>query len=394
MKSARVGVTSAKLIGYIGVNNLELDLTSPRTWRGEADVVLPGVIEVKDATMGISNGRLTELAADLHFAQPLPISLFQGTGLYRVAFSWLKNPPTIGGGIGLQAGPTLFGFRPITADGDFVARFPGASQSPGFRVDGDVKVMNVQLGEAYVDYTHPKALDVAGCLGDCTSGFKLGPAKVIGYVEGKVRSGNSFAFQVEGGAEAGMNWNCKLFNWDCGVIDIAVLGKAILSNVGAAVCGGVKGWSTDWTAGVGYKWSGEPKAFTGCDLGPYRSIKNAQLLAAPGEHAHRKDVVVDPHAGRRGSVRQGVPLQGQGRAPTGGPAPARWQHDLDVARDGRTARGLPDHGRSGQQRDDHPRRPARGGRVDGHPAEGFRPAPGCFGLRRASAGRRDRDDHR
>ena len=24
-----------------------------------------------------------------------------------------------------------------------------------------------------------------------------------------------------------MNWNCKLFNWDCGTVDIAVLGKAI-----------------------------------------------------------------------------------------------------------------------------------------------------------------------
>ncbi len=272
---ANLEVKYAKLIGYIEVNDLKVNFKSARTWDGSATVVLPGVIQVA-AGVGLKNNQLVKLAADVQFGQPLPIALIPHTGIYRVGFQWQDNI-NFGGNMGLQAGPTIFGVRPITADGAFLIRYEN-SGIPGFRIDGDVKLMGYKLSEGYVDYTHPRSIGVGGCLGSCTSGLTIGPAKVKAVVEGKYRS-NPFAFQVSGEAEAGIHLATPCFI-KCGTIDIDVVGKAILSNIGAAICGGIVGWSTDWTAGMGYKWGGSPEVFKGCDLGPYKSIKAAPRLIA------------------------------------------------------------------------------------------------------------------
>ncbi len=281
----RIQIDSATLINYIKVNDLDIAFVgSTANWRGKVDVELPGLIEVNDATIAFDGVQLEELSAEVKLGQPvIPIALLPGSAIYRVKFGMDRNPPSLTGGLGAQWGPTLFGLRPATADGDVTLRFPNNAQTPGFRVAGDVAVMNIPLGDAYVDYSVPASIDVQGCLGTCANGFKFGIAEVTGRVRGQVRS-SPLAFQIEGQVGAALNLPTPSFLCNgCNTIRVGLAAKAILSDIGVAVCGQIQGWSAGWAAGMGFKWKEGPQAFVGCDLSGYASIGGARQAGIEGE---------------------------------------------------------------------------------------------------------------
>lgn len=279
IKSAWLSLSSVWVLG-VNASDMRLDWAGqPGAWTGRAYVALPYLAGV-GARVAIDNGRLAALDADLQFTQPLPFMVGPG-GLYRLRFGYDdRTPEKIKGGLGLQAGPTIFGVRPLTVDGTFevyeIAK-PGCSGCGGLRIAGDTKLMGLQLGEASVDLQVPAGqLSVEGCLGSCQNGLKLGPATVTGKVRGAIRT-STLSFQASGEAGATIRFDTPCII-RCGQVSFGVSGKAIVSDIGAAMCGRINGMGGDWSAGVGYKWGKSPEAFTGCDLGSYQSIARAQGL--------------------------------------------------------------------------------------------------------------------
>lgn len=304
IQSAWLSLSSVWVLG-VNVSDMRVDWAGqPGAWNGRAYVALPYLAGV-GANVKIDQGRLVALEADLQFTQPLPFMAGPG-GLYRLRFGYDdRTPEKIMGGLGLQAGPTIFGVRPLTVDGTFeVYELPvaGCSGCGGLKIAGDTKLMGLQLGEASVDLQVPAGqLTVEGCLGKCATGLKLGPATVKGKVRGAIRvSTQSFQASGEAGANIRFDTPCIIV---CGTVDFGVTGKAIVSNIGVAMCGGITGMAGNWQAGVGYKWGGSPEAFTGCDLGSYRSLGGARALVSRADAAAGAPTSLDI------DVPDGLPVQ-------------------------------------------------------------------------------------
>lgn len=265
LESGALRIGSARILGVLQASQVELAYSSDGDWSGVGYLEIPTLAGL-GGRFSVVDGRLDSLDATLTLSQPTvptPIPFFS---LYRLRYGFDSAPPSVVGGLGAQFGPTIAGIRPVTVDGDLRVRQAKGSQKSGFRVDGTVKLMNLALGDAYVDYTHPGKVAVRGCLGTCADGLTLGPATVRATVGGAFQP-DPFAFQVDGSATAQINLESCFIK--CGVVRIGVTGKAVVSSVGAAVCGGIDGWDTSWQAGLGYRWGGSPKAFTGCSLGEY-----------------------------------------------------------------------------------------------------------------------------
>ena len=265
LESGALRIGSARILGVLQASQVELAYSSDGDWTGVAYLELPTLAGL-GGRFSVVDGRLDSLDATLTLSQPTvptPIPFFS---LYRLRYGFDSAPPSVVGGLGAQFGPTIAGIRPVTVDGDLRVRQAKGAQRSGFRVAGTVKLMNLALGDAYVDYTHPGKVAVRGCLGTCADGLTLGPAKVRATVGGAFQP-DPFAFQVDGSATAQINLESCFIK--CGVARIGVTGRAVVSSVGAAVCGGIDGWDTSWQAGLGYRWGGSPKAFSGCSLGEY-----------------------------------------------------------------------------------------------------------------------------
>lgn len=265
LESGGLRIGSARILGVLQASQVELAYTSDGDWSGVAYLEIPTLAGV-GGRFSVVDGRLDSLDATLTLSQPTIPTPIPHFSLYRLRYGFANNPPSVVGGLGAQFGPTIAGIRPVTVDGDLRVRRAEGSQKAGFRVEGAVKLMNLQLGDAYVDYTHPGTVRVRGCLGTCSDGLTLGPAKVKGTVGGAFQP-DPFAFQVDGSATAQINLESCFIK--CGVVKIGVTGKAVVSSVGVAVCGGIDGWDTSWQAGLGYRWGGSQRAFTGCDLAEY-----------------------------------------------------------------------------------------------------------------------------
>jgi Tol biopolymer transport system component len=275
-------VAKAKLGALIDVNDLLLDVVGGGTWSGSADVVFPGGLAVK-ANVAFVNGVLTQLGGTITApASGLPLGP-SGIFLKGGSFQLQAGPPwVVTGGIDLTGGPNVPGLNvaAIGINGQLQLRFPGAGQAAGLRVAGQLRLANLQLSEAFVDYSFPSNIDVGGCLGTCAAGLQFGNglATVKASIEGKVRG--TTAFQVTGTAETSLHFaGCVVW---CIDKTVGISGSVIASNVGVAACGHITGMSSDWSAGFGYKWGGSPQAFSGCSLGSYQSIPTSASVRRGG----------------------------------------------------------------------------------------------------------------
>ncbi|MDX6226156.1 MAG: hypothetical protein QOE64_2532 [Frankiales bacterium] len=265
-------VAKAKLNALVDVNELLIDVVSGGTWSGSADVLFPGGLAVK-ANVAFVNGALSSLGGTLvapSAGLPLgPSGVFLKGGSFQLQTSpqWVVT-----GAIDLTAGPTVpvLNVPAVGINGQLQLRFPGSGQPAGMRVSGQLRLANLQLSEAYVDYAFPLNVDLGGCLGTCANGLQFGNglATVKASVEGKIRG--TTAFQVTGNAETTLHFNgCVVW---CIDKTVGIQGSLIASNLGVAACGHITGMSSDWSAGFGYKWGGSAEAFSGCSLGSYQSI--------------------------------------------------------------------------------------------------------------------------
>lgn len=309
IQSAWLSLSNAWVLG-VNISDLRLDWGGkPGAWDGQGYVALPYLAGV-GAKVSLVNGQMKALSADLQFTQPLALTpwlAYNGAGVYRLQFAYdERTPARIMGGLGVQVGPTTYGVRPLTVDGTFevysAGNVPSSQYYAGIRATGTVKLMGQALGDASVDFQMPSGqLVVDGCLGKCSTGLSWGPATVTGKVRGAIRA-NPFAFQVSGEAGANIRFDtpCVIV---CGKIDFGVTGKAIVSSVGAAMCGRINGMAGNWSAGVGYKWGGSAEAFTGCDLSSYHVVGGADRLAPTGRAVAGAPTSLDI------TVPEGTPVQ-------------------------------------------------------------------------------------
>ncbi len=273
-------VSKARLNGVVDVNELLISVVSGGTWSGKADVQFPGGLAFT-ANVAFANGALTSLGGSITVpGAGIPVGT-SGVFLKGGSFQLETSPSwRITGSLNLTGGPTVpvINTAAIGLNGSLQLRFPNGVQPAGFRVDGALTLANLPLSEAYVDYSYPFDVDLAGCLGTCASGLQLagGLATIQASITGKVRG--TSAFEVTGDAGVSLHFKgCVVW---CIDKTVGIQGSVIASNIGLAACGHIEGMSDDWAAGIGYTWGSTPTAFTGCSLAAYQSISGSALRRA------------------------------------------------------------------------------------------------------------------
>lgn len=231
------------------------------TWKGGTKVFLyPGAPGIGGSFL-VSKGQLQQVGINLEGEVPLgPIFLNRFDGVITFAPSF-----AVTGTLGGSAGPSIPGFGPIVG---LSTTF--AFNQDVFRIEGDVKVANVPLGNALVEYYTNGQFHAKGELS-----YFIDSAKEYGFGGGVEGWASSRGFNVTGNVA----FRAK---------SLKLEGKGIVSSVGVAGCATIQGplWSRA-DLGAGYRWGDTNIQWIGgaCDLGPYTAAVRRSALRQAGTNA-------------------------------------------------------------------------------------------------------------
>ena len=252
IRDLKVAVANA-LIGPLQVKDLKFAYDADAdTWQGSANLILPPQPPGPSlaSQIGFREGSLDYLRAELTLpGAGIPLEPFQVVYLKRIRFAMSTNPTKLGGGLTVNAGPTIAGRAALAINGDFSYTFPDPPQPAILRVDGTASVVNIQLARAYFEFRTNGYVGFGGALEVGDPAIFFVRAGLDGWL---YRS----AFNVEADARA------------C----IGSLGcagaRAVVSSVGFGACttGALK-------FGGGYRWGESLDVMiSGCDVGAYRAV--------------------------------------------------------------------------------------------------------------------------
>lgn len=167
-----------------------------------------------------------------------------GITLQRIRFSVEIAPEVkLSGGMGISAGPQIFGKEAVSIDGDFTYENANPDR---YTISGSARIADIQVASGHVTYQTDGRLDMQADLD-----FAKYDVGFEGSVEGWVDGGNAFNFQGDGHIEAG---------------PFSENGEGVVSSDGIAACR--HGFGPD--VGFGYHWSGDVDIMaSSCNIGPW-----------------------------------------------------------------------------------------------------------------------------
>jgi PKD repeat protein len=238
-------------IGKLGLKDLSLGysrVSGKDRWEGGAGLMLPakGFAESVSGKLAFLGGSFESASAEVEgLNRPLGSS---GIFLQRVRVRVVVQPRvTVGGGLGVSAGPRVAGHEALSVDGDVDITF---ADPITYAMKGTLKVVDAQIASGHFDYRLPSDVDFGGEL-DLSKeilGSTLGvQASMEGWMVG------TQAFNVQGsGTVSGPGWSNG--------------GEAVLSDIGVAACR--RGSGPD--VGAGYHWDGDAKWFaSSCSISDF-----------------------------------------------------------------------------------------------------------------------------
>lgn len=294
----RVEVQTGLLSDYLKLGSLAIEYDRPDDeWTGSAELGLPAIkgkefdLEVEVVVKG---GRFHSIYGAV---DGLEVSLGEGVFLQRIRAGVGVDPLDLQGGLGISAGPKIFGTQLLSADGDLRVTFP-SQDAPYtlFQIAGGTKLLDMfDLSRGVLRFT--------------TNGFfeaRYGYTRDVGIAYFDADLGGWFTpdkANFTGNAEAGI----KFLGDRVKLVGV----KAVLSTKGIAACGEIP--VIDLGGGVGYRWGDEFNVFKGCDLGPY---SEARPEGIPDGFSVRTAAVRAPSlvvpAGLRSA---GIAVKGRGGVP-------------------------------------------------------------------------------
>ena len=181
--------------------------------------------------------------------------LAEGVFLQRIQFDVTINPVRLSGGIGVSAGPRLFGLEAVSVDGSFTYE---NSNPDRYAISGSARVVDIPIVAGSVSYQTDGRFDMSG-----TANFSKAGIGFDGALAGWVDGGRAFNFQGNGRVHAGHFGNG---------------GDAVVSSSGAAACR--HGFGPD--VGFGYGWNTAfPHIFaSSCNVGDW-VVGNTTRQAGP-----------------------------------------------------------------------------------------------------------------
>ncbi|WP_354699517.1 hypothetical protein DSM112329_05234 [Paraconexibacter sp. AEG42_29] len=265
LDSLKVDVGTAQL-GPLQFARIAIAYTGTSdTWKGRLTLTLPLPREVE------LTGEITFVSGDfgaaligIEFPTAIPI-LPPSIGLKGVnAGIQIKPFTAITGGVHLTAGPTFLGSAAIDADLQGTISFPGKPYAIAVDITGKVRVVSIPVASASVHYDTGGTFFLKG-----NASFNAFVADVSVDVQGGVQGKHFF---LQGDARA------------C-VLSVCAGSSALISEVGAAACGGLVTPVVDLAIGVAIRWKNSPfipdELFFHCDLSSYQTFKTTRLAPAP-----------------------------------------------------------------------------------------------------------------
>lgn len=251
LDSLYIAVGTASL-GPLQLGKIAISYTGASdTWKGTLTVTLPMPKQVEvTGTVTFTGGAFGAATVGIEFPTAVPI--FPAIGLKGV-FGGIQIKPSfaISAGVHLIAGPSLFGQAAIDANLLGTISFPGKPYALAIDITGEVRVVSIPLASASVHY------DSGGTF------FMKGRASFDAYVLG-------IEVEVEGGVQSPHFYVSGSATADLGLGSIKAAG--LISEVGAAACGGFVNPIKDAALGFSIKWGHGPDFFTSCDLSPFKTF--------------------------------------------------------------------------------------------------------------------------
>ncbi len=265
-----VNVTAGSArLGRFELRDLALSYTDAggtAHFEGQGTLVLPSPLSptvTAQLGFGVGDGYFHAGGEVAGLNRPLAYGVF----LQRIRFDITINPVRLSGGIGVSAGPRLFGTEAVSVDGDFTYE---ESNPDRYTINGSARIVDIPLASGSVAYQTDGRFDMIG-----QATFNKFGVGFDGSLQGWVDGGNAFNFQGKGSVRAGIFKNG---------------GDAVVSSSGAAACR--HGFGPD--VGFGYGWgSNVPHIFaSSCNVGDWvvdSSIRQAgpptfgSFAIAPGQ---------------------------------------------------------------------------------------------------------------
>jgi hypothetical protein len=258
----KIEVQTGLLSDYLKLADLSVEYDrADQQWTGHAELGLPGIkgkeFEI-EAEIVIANGRFKSIYGAV---DGLEINLGEGIYLQRIRAGVGVDPLDFQGGIGLSAGPKIFGTQIFSVDGDVRLTFP-STQNPFavFQIAGNTSLLDeIQLTKGVFRFATNGFFEARGGIER-----QVG----LGYFDADI--GGWFTFNkvnLTGNAEVGIKFlgdRIKLAE-----------AHAVLSTKGVAACGTIP--VIEVGGGIGYRWNGATTVFRGCDLGPYSEARPAGI---------------------------------------------------------------------------------------------------------------------
>ena len=223
-------------------------------FEGQGTLVLPSPLSPTVTArlgFGVGDGYFHAGGDLANINRPLAYGVF----LQRIRFDITINPVRLSGGIGVSAGPRLFGTEAVSVDGDFAYE---ESAPDRYTINGSARIVDIPLASGSVAYQTDGRFDMSG-----QAAFNKFGVGFEGSLQGWVDGANAFNFQGKGSVHAG------IFNNG---------GDAVVSSSGAAACR--HGFGPD--VGFGYGWgTNVPHIFaSSCNVGEW-VVDNAIRQVGP-----------------------------------------------------------------------------------------------------------------
>ena len=252
----KVTAGSARL-GRFELRDLALaysDAAGTPHFEGQGTLVLPSPLSPTVTArfgFGVGDGYFHAGGEVANFNRPLAYGVF----LQRIRFDITINPVRLSGGIGVSAGPRIFGTEAVSVDGDFTYEEGSPDR---YAINGSARIVDIPLASGSVSYQTDGRFDMSA-----QATFKKFGVGFEGALQGWVDGANAFNFQGNGSVHAGIFGNG---------------GDAVVSSSGAAACR--HGFGPD--VGFGYGWgSNVPHIFaSSCNVGDW-VVGNSLRQAGP-----------------------------------------------------------------------------------------------------------------
>lgn len=305
----KLNVTTGLLAGLLKLGNLNLEYDrADDLWSGSAKLGIPGIKDKPQFSLtvqvSIEHGGFHSIYGE---ADGLEIDLGEGIFLQRLALGVGVDPLDLQGGMGISAGPKILGRQILSEDGDIRITFPSSSAPYTlFQIAGVTRLADIfDLTKGVARFTTDGFVEADG---------GISRESFIGYFDATIGGWFTPAdFDLSGDAQAGL----LLFGDKIKLVGA----KAVASKQGIAACGEIP--VLNLGGGLGYHWGGSFETFTGCDLGPYSSVRPAGIPSGftingpgAGTAAVTSDTQAERQAGAAGPGAVAVAAKLPAKAPT------------------------------------------------------------------------------